>query len=262
MINDDEFKDLLSGLNFDFGGGQREDAAPEIDKLFRADADEYDFSTKILKPKRRSARVQDFICYENAKKLAKRTRLNKGERFDVFIGGNFIFGDFLEAYLTTYNVKCVEMIISTLSLSQENIDNIANLINHNYIDKLSLFISVYFYAHERGTLIPYIYSKLNTSKCDFQLTITDTHTKTIQFQTLGGKYIVCHGSANLRSCGNVEQITLEENPELYKFYRTFFRTIEDEYKTIRQPIRSNKLQKVIKWSDNGEQGQAKEEEGV
>ena len=79
---------------------------------------------------------------------------------------------------------------------------------------------------------------------------------------LGGKYIVCHGSANLRSSGNVEQITLEENPELYNFYRTFFQAIEEEYKTIRKPIRANKLQKVIKWNENGEQRQTKEEKDV
>lgn len=261
MVQDDEFKDLLAGLNFDFGGGQNEDA-PEISNLFRLEADEYDFSTKILKPKKRTAKVEDFICYDNARKLAKRLRLDKGERCDVLVGGDFIFGDFLEAYLTTYNVKCVELIISTLSLSQENIDSIANLISHNYIDKLSLFVSVYFYAHERGGLIPYIYSKLDTPKCDFQLSITDTHTKTIQFKTLGGKYIVCHGSANLRSSGNVEQITLEENPELYNFYKKFFQGIEEEFKTIRKPIRSNKLKKAVKWNDDGDQRQAKEEEAV
>lgn len=262
MIKDDEFKDLLAGLNFDFGGCQKEEAAPEISNLFRVEADEYDFTTEILKPKKRSVKAQDFICYDNAKKLAKRLRLDKGERSDVIVGGNFIFGDFLEAYLTTYNAKCVELLISTLSLSQENIDSIANLINHNYIDKLSLFCSVYFYAHERGGLIPYIYSKLDNPKCDFQLTITDTHTKTIQFKTLGGKYIVCHGSANLRSSGNVEQITLEENPELYNFYKKFFLRIEEEFKTIRKPIRSNTLTKVIRWNNDGEQRQTKEEEAI
>ena len=34
--------------------------------------------------------------------------------------------------------------------------------------------------------------------------------------------MVLHGSSNLRSSGNIEQFTIEENPELYDFYKELF----------------------------------------
>lgn len=244
---DDEFKDLLSGLNFDvgglFGGDADEDEIPD---LFRVDADEYDYDTKYLRPKRRRVKANDYVCYDNAKKLARNLKLDRGGRFDAIVGGNFIFGDFIEAYITAYNVKCTEMSICTLSMSQDNVDSLANLINAGYIDKLSLFISVYFYAHERNILIPYLYSKLDTDKCDFQMSVTDIHCKIAQFKTLGGKHVVCHGSANLRSSGNIEQMTIEENEELYGFYASYLQKVEDEYKTIKKPIRVQRAWKAIK----------------
>ena len=244
---DDEFKDLLSGLNFDIGniGFEEDEEGEQMQALFRSDADEYDYDTKYLKPKRRECKTADFVCYDNAVALAKQLKLKEGERCDAMVGGNFIFGDFIEAYLTTYNVTCVDMKIATLSLSQENIDSLANLISHGYIDKLSMFVSVYFYAHERSVLIPYIYSKLDTSECDFQLTITDIHCKIAQFKTLGGKSIVCHGSANLRRSGNIEQITLEENKPLYDFYAQYLNKVEEEYKTIKKGIRGKQAWQIM-----------------
>lgn len=243
-MEDDDFKDLLSGLNFDFGGAENGPVEEEFD-LFRADADEYDFETRYLKPKKRLVNAQEYVCYDNAKLLAEKIKIGEGSRYDCIIGGNFIFGDLIEAFVLRNNCKCTDMVISTLSLSQDNIDSLANLINHGYIDRLSLIISVFFYAHERSGLIPYIYSKLDTDKCNFQMSVTDVHTKTVQISTLGGKKIVFHGSANLRSSGNIEQITIEENPELYDFYYETYRRIEEEYHLIRKPIRRAKAWNLI-----------------
>lgn len=57
----------------------------------------------------------------------------------------------------------------------------------------------------------------------------------------GGRKILIHGSANLRSSGNIEQFTAEENPELYDFYDENFTKILDTYATIRKPIRHTRL---------------------
>lgn len=46
-----------------------------------------------------------------------------------------------------------------------------------------------------------------------------------------------HGSANLRSNGNIEQFTIEENAELYDFYDGIFSKIEEAYHTIKKPVR-------------------------
>lgn len=158
------------------------------------------------------------VIYDNAIKLAKELFLDFGQRADVIVSGNFIFGDFVEAYLRTWKVKCKEMIISTLSLSQENIDSLKNLIDFGYIDKLKILVSAYFYGHEHNNLIKYIQKTIP----DCELGVAGIHTKTIQFHTAGGRKMVLHGSSNLRSSGNIEQFTIEENPELYDFYKELF----------------------------------------
>ena len=182
---------------------------------------------------------EDFVLYENAQKMARELRLGFGERFDAFVSGSFIFGDFIEAYLTTQNACAKRMTISTLSMSQNNVDSLHTLMEKGYIEELNLIISVYFWGNERSSLIPYIYKQLDIGD-RFQLAVAGVHTKTVHFETLGGRKIIMHGSANLRSSGNIEQFTMEENPELYEFYDDHFNRIIDKYATIRKPIRNSK----------------------
>lgn len=104
---------------------------------------------------------------------------------------------------------------------------------------MNLIISVYFWGNERRSLVPYIYKQLDIGN-RFQLAVAGVHTKTVHFETLGGRKIIMHGSANLRSSGNIEQFTMEENPELYDFYDDHFSRILDKYATIRKPIRNSK----------------------
>lgn len=187
---------------------------------------------------------EKFILYDNAQKLAKELRVTENMRADAFIAGSFIFGDFIEAFLTTHNVKATKMTISTLSMSEENVDSLHNLMTHGYIDELNLIISVYFWGHERHGFLPYIYEKLDMDN-RFQLAVAGMHTKTCHFETLGGKHIVIHGSANLRSSGNIEQFTIEENKNLHDFYEEQFSKILDKYATIRKPIRNSKAWDVF-----------------
>lgn len=104
---------------------------------------------------------EDFVMYDNAQKMARELRLGFGERFDAFVSGSFIFGDFIEAYLTTQRACAKKMTISTLSLSQNNVDSLHTLMDKGYIEELNLIISVYFWGNERSSLVPYIYKQLD-----------------------------------------------------------------------------------------------------
>lgn len=128
---------------------------------------------------------EDFVLYDNAQKMARELRLGFGERFDAFVSGSFIFGDFIEAYLTTQNACAKRMTISTLSMSQNNVDSLHTLMEKGYIEELNLIISVYFWGNERSSLIPYIYKQLDIDD-RFQLAVAGVHTKTVNFETLGG----------------------------------------------------------------------------
>lgn len=189
-----------------------------------------------------------YINYSNAEQLANNIDLKKDSRCFSFISGNFIFGDFIEALIVEKNWYVKEMTISTLSLGEENIYNLFNLINGDYLQKLNLIVSDYFYTHERQKLIKQIYKKLNTSKCDFQLAVARSHMKVCSFETIeeNNRFIVIQGSANLRSSGNIEQLQIEENKELYLHIKKFNDKIIDKYKTINKSVGNKKEFEYLK----------------
>ena len=212
---------------------------PEIDIEFDLPMFDKGFKNRYQKSKISKDLKPHQIKYSNALKLAKDIKLDTGIRYDVIVAGNFIFGDFIEAFITNNNAKCKQLTISTLSLDQNNVDSLVNLMEGNFVDELNLIISDYFFAHERKSLIPYIYDKLDIDN-KFQLASAGTHTKIILFETLGGKKIVMHGSANLRSSSNIEQFTIEENKQLYDFHFEYHKRIIEMHKTINKDIKRPK----------------------
>lgn len=199
--------------------------------------------TRYTKPKVIQDNTEQ-VMYDNALKMAREINIDKGERVDAFVSGNFIFGDFIEAFMMAKNARANSMTVSTLSLNQNNVDSLAGLMRTNHIGKLNLVVSVYFWGNERNSLIPYIYEQLDIDN-RFQLAVADIHTKTVHFNTSGGRKIVMHGSANLRSSGNIEQFTIEENPELYDFYEEKFSKILEKYATINHSIRAKEAWKTM-----------------
>lgn len=77
------------------------------------------------------------------------------------------------------------------------------------------------------------------------MAVAGNHTKICLFETDGGKKFVIHGSANLRSSDNIEQITIEETPELYVFYKEFHDRIINDYSIINKDKRGKQLWKAI-----------------
>ena len=69
----------------------------------------------------------ELLKYSNAEKLAKAIRLDKGARYDCIVSGNFIWGDFIEAFFTVNEAQSRSVTISTLSMDQNNVDSLKNL---------------------------------------------------------------------------------------------------------------------------------------
>lgn len=222
--------------SLDFLGDIGNIEIPDINlDLFDFDPDEVaDVDNRYVKPKLVPMK-QEQVLYDNAVKLAREIKITAGSRYDCLVSGSFIFGDFIEAFMTLNNAKAVGMTITTLSLSQENIDSLHTLLVNGYIERLNMIVSDYFYSHERHALIPYMYRQLDIDN-RFQLAVAFVHTKTVHFETLGGKKIVIHGSANLRTSGNCEQFTIEENPELHDFYEERFNPIIERFATIKKTV--------------------------
>lgn len=194
--------------------------------------------TRIHKPKKFVAHKR--MKYDNAKKLANEIDITEGSRHFVMLAGSFIAGDFIEALIVEKNYDVETLTISTLSMSGENVDSLVNIVEGGFVRKLDLVVSDYFFSHERRGIVQYIYDELDKNDV-LQMAVAGIHTKICLIKTACGKHIVIHGSANLRSSGNIEQIAIEEDKELYEFNRDFFAGIIDRYKTINKSIRHKKL---------------------
>jgi hypothetical protein len=202
------------------------------------------FATRYINPPQSIEIDEMYLKYRNAEKLAKDIKIDKKSRYFVVIDGSFFFGDFIEALIVENNWNCKKVIISTLSMNQNNVDSLANLINGDFVQSLDLIVSDFFFSHERSFLIPYIYEKLDIDN-KFQLAAAGTHCKLCIIETECGKKIVIHGSANLRTSSNIEQFVIEENECLYDFNYEFQTNIVDKYKTIKKSLRGSKLWQTV-----------------
>ena len=180
------------------------------------------------------------VAYRHAKDLASELGDIRG-RWRCILGGRFVFGDLIEALIVNNNWLVRELWINTLSINNENIDSLRNLIDPeaDYVRELNLIVSDHFYAKERGSLVQYAYEVLDIDN-RFQLAACRTHMKTtliwVDDGTPDGRKIVIEGSANLRSSGNIEAITVEECPAWFDVNRELLTGILERYKTIRKPL--------------------------
>jgi hypothetical protein len=223
---------------------EMEDFGMEADELndcfdFDADFDIAESESRFIKPKLTKAILVKWI---NAISAAKEIEIKPGLCYFGIIHGNFIFGDLLEAILTKKMLQAARVNISTLSLSQDNVDSLRTLIEKNYIKELNLIVSAYFYAHERNVLIKYLHKELDINN-KFQLAVIRTHTK-IMTVDLGNIKLVIHGSANLRSSANIEQIMIQDSPEIFNFVTEMNNRVLSKYQTINKE-KSNKLWQTV-----------------
>lgn len=148
------------------------------------------------------------------------------------------------------------MTISTLSLSQNNVDSLVNLVEADYLQKLNLIVSDYFFSHERHDLVPYMYEELDKNDM-FQLSVARVHTKICLIETECGKKITIHGSANLRTSGNVEQIVIERDVDLFDFNKSWHDEIIEKFKTINKTVTGSDLWGVDQDNTNTSTNQEK-----
>lgn len=236
MFNDDEkeFDDFDDFDDFESEVDEGFDDTNESDDDFE---DVFEFESRYVTPDAPITADERFLKYEYAEDLAKEIVLSKNCRYFCLINGSFYFGDFIEALIKHNNLHVKEMTVSTLSLNQNNVDSFGNLLHDGYLNKLNLIVSDFFFAHERQTLIPYMFKELDIDN-KFQLAAARSHTKICLFETMHGSKVVIHGSANLRTSDNLEQFALEENPKLYDFNYKWHRSILEKYPTIDKKAKS------------------------
>lgn len=246
--------DFNFNFDFDFDTDTKQTETPELE-------------TRYMRAKKFKYAPEKAVRFDNAEKFVDEMGdyILNGETVHALLSGNFIFGDVIEALAAKKHIKFWDITISTLSFSQENIDMFSNLIKKDYIKRLGIIVSDYFWSHNRHNA-PYIYQALDHGDI-FQLAVAGTHTKImlldIQGPNVPRRKIVISGSANLRSSRSVETITIETNELLYNFHLQWHLKVLNDYGTIDKgtPKRAGALwDKIIEGAEGKSIWQLKAEE--
>lgn len=196
---------------------------------------------------------EELALYEHAKACALSMALAPGCRHYRVVSGNFIFGDFIEALLVERHIQAKELTISTYSFSRANVDSLRGLLQTGHVQKLNLLMSAGQFGLEMHDTVAYAMEQLDFGDDRFQLVAAGTHCKLALIETVRGNKLTVHGSANLRSSGNLEQFTLEEGAAFYDFNLAFQRRIIERFAILnhdkplrkQQPLRRKALWEAI-----------------
>lgn len=211
--------------SFDFGLGDIEFDSELFEYVDEEEPTEQEMYVrpKVMKPQ--------VVCYEYALDFAEQLRLDNETETFAFVSGNFVFGDFVEALVDLGMLSVRRMSLMTLSLNDENIDSIRNIIEWQNVERLDLVVSDYWFAHERkvGGLVDYLFEELSVDGLELNVGVAAVHCKTWCIETRNGNCLTIQGSANLRSSRNVEQVHISPSHELFEFVDGFTKKIIDVY---------------------------------
>lgn len=188
----------------------------------------------VFQPKR--------VAFEYAQEFADKVVLDGKTETFAFVSGNFVFGDFIEALVYSGRLSVKRMSIMTLSMNDENIDSIRNILEWQPVERLDIVLSDYWYSHENKLdgLVKYLFDELDIDGLDLHVGFAGVHCKTFVIETCNGNFLTIHGSANLRSSGNVEQVHISPDPALAGFCSDMTRQIINTYDVVNQDRRKKK----------------------
>ena len=169
---------------------------------------------KVVMTKRPPAHM---IRPENAQEIVDRLPA-KGSALHCVIRGDFIVGDLIDRIIRAKG-PASNVSLATLSMSEANADQLAKLIEEGLIQSLHIVVSDYF-AKVNKEIFPYCQAKLPTTRWG----IGRVHCKVFCLPCQEETYVI-HGSANMRSSANTENICVENDPELSLFHKQWMEEI-------------------------------------
>lgn len=175
-------------------------------------------------PRLREVKYERAVDFVNGSPLED---LQDGDRYFAILSGKFVFGDIIEAYLFERDHVADEIFIATLSMSQSNCDSLAGIIDAGRVKRLGLILSTYWYAVEMKRRVGYVVERLSRAQ-QFNWAAVSLHCKLIMIKE-GDRHYVMHGSANLRSCAQLEQVVIERNEALYQFNKRWMEQVLREF---------------------------------
>jgi hypothetical protein len=168
----------------------------------------------IVKEQRR--RVEDARRTKTASEAIGRLP-TPDEAVHLAISGRFALWNVVPAVLELAECRIETLTIATLGFSRGNVDDLCSLIDAGQIANVSLLCSHYFKGTSNGI---YEHAEAELAKRPVARFLScRQHAKLLLLRLEDGQTITVESSANLRSCKNIETMTLIGSPEVYHFHK-------------------------------------------
>lgn len=194
--------------------------------LDRKPEDEQREISKRTSLKRRSGRrvMIDALHRRNAVKDIEKLP-EAGEATHIIARGNFPLWQIVPATLALAAPATIERLsIATLGFSAGNVTDLMALFDAEKIAAVEIVASVYF---ERQNPAEYRMMADGLAERGQRIAALRSHAKIIAMTLSDGKAFAVESSANLRSCRNIEQITIIHDAELYRFHAGWIAQVID-----------------------------------
>lgn len=228
---------LFDDLNIDLGGIDLSAFDPAD---FKGEPEEDDPMEDAIwtRPVVRRPKV---VCYEHAQDFARALTIDNETETFAYVAGGFVFGDFLEACVEQRKFSVRRLGMQMLSLNDENIDSLRNVVEMCGTERLDLCLSGYWYSTElhKGGVVGYLFDQLDLEGLELHVAIAELHCKVVTIETWVGNRLTMHGSANLRSSNSIEQIHISPDPALWEFCQGVTDRIVGAYDVLMQERRRN-----------------------
>jgi hypothetical protein len=145
-----------------------------------------------------------------------------GEYVHMIVGQEFAGFDLLPAMLQLAGArKFGRLYLTTLGFSRDNLAQLETMLRAKQIDgrRLHILCGDFFRRADSGL---WDIGRLLAKEWRFDFKSFRNHTKLILAELAGAFYVV-EGSANLRSCHNLEQFTITRSEELFEFHQGWIR---------------------------------------
>jgi hypothetical protein len=159
-------------------------------------------------------------CVRDIEKLPE-----AGESFHIIARGNFPLWSIVPATLTLAAPATITRLsIATLGFSAGNVTDLLSLFDAGRIAVVDIVASVYF---ERQNPSEYRMMADGLSQHGQRIAALRSHAKIIVMELSDGQALAVESSANLRSCRNLEQITIVHDQELCRFHAGWITSVID-----------------------------------
>jgi len=163
----------------------------------------------------RQAVIRKFVDFEKvnlASGLLRELPVKEGS-IHCLMGGDFNAWDLVPAVLQLAGKPAKTLTIATLGFNKGNMTHLGKMLDDGDVKKAALLCSHYF----QGTdLITYRIAKQILQDRGMEIAFCRNHCKIICIDA-GAPYVI-EGSANLRSCNNLEQFTISNSRPLFDFH--------------------------------------------